>query len=90
MLILTYWLITVLSYQLYLKIYFIDTFRIIMKLLLAKIWVIEPFSSLGHAGGRIVRNEKKYTIYEYHNTNAYFVTKPKIISSIYFSFHCSL
>jgi hypothetical protein len=67
MLIHTYWLITALSYQLYLKIYFTNTFRIIMKLLLAKIWVIEPVNSLGHAGGRIVRNEKKH---EYHNTNA--------------------
>jgi hypothetical protein len=65
MLILTYWLITVLSYQLYLKTHLTDTFRIIIKLLLAKIWVTEPFSSLGHAGGRIVRSEKKCTIYEY-------------------------
>jgi hypothetical protein len=89
MLILTCWLITVLSYQLYLKIYFTDTFRIIMKLLLAKIWFIEPFSSMGHAGGRIVRYEKKHTIYEYHNTNAYFITTPKNISSISFSFHLS-
>lgn len=87
MLILTYWLITVLSYQLYLKkIYFTDTFRIIMKLLLAKIRVIEPFSSLGHAGGRTVRSEKKHTIYEYCDTSSYFLTKPKNISSISFSF----
>jgi hypothetical protein len=50
--------------------YFTDTFRIIMKLLLAKIWVIEPVSSLEHARGRIVRNEKKHAIYEYYNTNA--------------------
>jgi len=70
MLIHTYWLITALSYQLYLKMYFTDTFRIIMKLLLAKIWVIEPVSSLEHARGRIVRNEKKHAIYEYYNTNA--------------------
>jgi hypothetical protein len=36
----------------------------IMKLLLAKIWVIEPFSSMRLAGGRTVRSEKKHTIYE--------------------------
>lgn len=57
-----------------------------MKLLLAKIRVIEPFSSLGHAGGRTVRSEKKHTIYEYCDTSSYFLTKPKNISSISFSF----
>jgi hypothetical protein len=91
MLILTHWLITALSYQSYLKMYFTDTFRIIIiKVLLAKIWLTEPFRTLGHTWCRTVRSEKKHAIYEYHNTNANLITKPKNISSISFSFQLSL